>query len=254
MLNKNNMNHLLLLIIFISNVYSITGLDIVSQMEDKSKPIDIKAELNMELINKNGKIRNSKLKSITTDGGKKQMIWFLSPPDDKGVSFLKIEHKNKNDEMRLWLPAFKKIRRISSKKSSDSFMGSDLSYEDMTNRDIENYSFTLVGEDSINTQDCWILKIQPKHNINTEYSRHVSWISKNNLVLLKEESFDKSGKLYKQKIIDYIKIKEYYIPKKILVKNIQNNHMTILYFNDIEIDIGIQDYLFQEKYLKRIPN
>ena len=87
MLNKNNMNHLLLLIIFISNVYSITGLDIVSQMEDKSKPIDIKAELNMELINKNGKIRNSKLKSITTDGGKKQMIWFLSPPDDKGVSF-----------------------------------------------------------------------------------------------------------------------------------------------------------------------
>ena len=86
------MNHLLLLIIFISNIYSITGLDIVSQMEDKSKPIDIKAELNMELINKNGKIRNSKLKSITTDGGKKQMIWFLSPPDDKGVSFLKIEH------------------------------------------------------------------------------------------------------------------------------------------------------------------
>ena len=59
--------------------------------------------------------------------------------------FLKIEHENKDDEMKIYLPGFKKVRRISSKKKTDSFMGSDLSYEDMSNRNInEKYLYIIT--------------------------------------------------------------------------------------------------------------
>ena len=67
------------------------------------------------------------------------MICFLEPKDDYGIAFLKIEYDEKDEFMNMWLPGFERFRRISSQKKTDSFMGSDLSFEDLTNRDINEY-------------------------------------------------------------------------------------------------------------------
>ena len=136
--------YLLFNILLINLIFSDTGLDIAYKLENRVKPKDMKATLEMQLINKKGHTRLSSLRSFTKNGGEKQIAWFLSPADDKGIGFLKLEHDDKDDEMRLWLPAFKRIRRISSKKKSDSFMGSDMSYEDMTTRKKEDYFFMLI--------------------------------------------------------------------------------------------------------------
>ena len=92
------------------------------------------------------------------------LIWFLEPRDDYGIAFLKIEKKGEADFMNMWLPGFKKFRRISSQKKSDSFMGSDLSYEDMTNRDIEEYEFSLLNDKALCNDDteeiCYLLSSQ----------------------------------------------------------------------------------------------
>ena len=79
---------------------------------------------------------------ILKNDGEKQIMWFLSPAEDKGVAFLKIEHDNKNDEMKIWLPAFDRVKRIAARKRSDNFMGSDMSYEDMSSRQLNEYIFT----------------------------------------------------------------------------------------------------------------
>ena len=137
----------IILIIFISIIFSMTGDELSLLMDNRNSPNDISSDMNMEIVNKKGRKRTLKVKSISKDNSKKQILWFLSPADDKGISYLKIEHKNQDDEIRLWLPAFKKIRRISSKKKADSFMGSDLSYEDMTSRTKEDYNFSIIKED-----------------------------------------------------------------------------------------------------------
>ena len=181
------------------------------------------------------------------------MIYFLSPADDKGVALLKIEHENKDDEIRLWLPAFKKVRRISSKKKSDAFMGSDLSYEDLTNRDLSENTYHITGLDTIQNSEYYILETSPKEETNSEYSKHVTWIEKQSLVPLKETSFDKSGNILKEKTFIYKHIKEYDTPTEIFVTNIQKNHTTKLTFENIELDSGVKSSLFQEKNLKRLP-
>ncbi|MEE8334811.1 MAG: outer membrane lipoprotein-sorting protein, partial [Candidatus Neomarinimicrobiota bacterium] len=124
----------LIILLFLSLGFSQTGPEIANMLDEKKAPLDMASVLTMELINSKGKTRILSMKSISMDKNKKQIIWFLAPADDKGVAFLKIEHVGKDDEIRMWLPAFKKIRRISAKKKGDSFMGSDLSYEDMTSR------------------------------------------------------------------------------------------------------------------------
>jgi len=230
-----------------------TGEEIAKLVDERKTPKDMTVDLTMVLTNKKGKTRSSVLHSVSKDGGKKQMIWFLSPKDDKGVAFLKIEHTGQDDEMRLWLPAFKKVRRIASKQKGDSFMGSDLSYEDMTNRELDEYSYKLLGQEEIQNQDCYILESIPKQDVKSTYSRHVTWVTKKDYNIVKEESYDRTGRLIKTKLYKQQNIKNYTVLKEIFVENVIKRHSTLLTFDNIEVDTGIEDSQFQEKYLKRLP-
>ena len=240
-------------LLLIGWVFALTGDELAQQMDGRKTPIDSKVDLLMTLTNKKGKTRTSSLRSINKDDGEKQIIWFLSPADDKGVSFLKIEHDDRDDEMRIWLPAFKKIRRISAKKRSDSFMGSDMSYEDLSSRKLDEFTFSIVGQEIYNGISCHLLESIPNEHIRTEYTRHVTWVDSTLLIPLKEESYDKSGQLLKEKYFSYTIIKEYQILTKVHVTNIQKNHSTTLNFDNIELDTGVADDLFHERFLKRLP-
>ena len=243
---------LIILSILFQLLFALTGIELALLVDDRDSPKDMKSNMSMLLTNKNGKTRTSKIRSYSKDENKKQILWFLAPADDKGVAYLKIEHENKNDDMKLWLPNFKKIRRISSKKKSESFMGSDMSYEDMTSRNIDEYTYSILGSEKIDNVDCYILESAPS-GIKTEYSKHISWITKDMHLPIKEESFDKNMELLKSKSIIYQQIKEYSIMIELHVKNVQRNHQTILKFDNIEVDSGIKDNIFHEKNLKRMP-
>jgi len=242
-----------IIILLFSFAFAETGLEIAQKIDSKQKPKDMKANLTMVLTNKKGKTRALTLRSIAKDDSKKQIIWFLAPADDKGVAFLKIEHNGKDDEMRLWLPAFNKVRRISSKQKADSFMGSDMSYEDMTSRELEEYTYTLKVSEIIEDIDCYLLESVPDPALNSEYSKHISWVSKTDYLVIKEESYDRSDRILKIKLIKYMKLKGYDVPQDMYVGNVQKHHNTRLTFNNIEIDTGVNDNLFQEKNLKRLP-
>ena len=233
--------------------FALTGDELARQIDERKIPIDSKVDLLMTLTNKKGKTRSSSIRSITKDDGAKQIIWFLSPADNKGVAFLKIEHNDRDDEMRIWLPSFKKIRRISSKKRSDSFMGSDMSYEDLSSRQLDEYTFTLIGQEVYDSISCHLLESIPKEHIRSGYNRHITWVDPTLLIPLKEESYDKSGIILKEKYFTYKKMDTYQILREIQVTNVQKNHSTHLKFENIELDMGVKDDLFHERHLKRLP-
>ena len=246
--------HKTLLLFLASSVYAITGLELADKMESRPKPFDLKSENTMVLTNKTGKKKTSKLISKSKDDSKKQMIWFLEPKDDKGISFLKIEYNDQDDYMNMWLPGFKKFRRISSQKKTDSFMGSDLSYEDMTNRDLDEYEYTIIAEDAECDKkiSCFKLMSKPK-DVDSEYSYHITWVTKDNFLSVIEESYDKNEELLKKKSIKFNQIDEYYIMNYLFVHNVQKKHTTSLTIDKIDINLGYQDDLFHPKNLKRIP-
>ena len=244
--------HKSIFFLFISGLFALTGNELVMQMELKPSPNNSKANMNMMLKNKKGKIRTSTIHSIIKNNGEKQIIWFLSPADDKGIAFLKIEHKEKN-EMQIWLPAFKKTKRISSKKRSDSFMGTDMSYEDMSIRKKENYSFNIIKSENYNGIKCHVLESIPKKHIRSEYSKHHTWIDASLLIPLKENSYDKNEIILKEKTFSYIEINSFQILEKIYVENLQKNHSTKLIFEKIKLNIDIDDNIFHERHLKHLP-
>jgi len=233
--------------------FAQSGFDIAKMVDNRSSPSSLISYVKMKLENSKGKIREHTMISKSIDRNKKQIIWFLEPKDDRGIAFLKIEHDGKDDEMRMWLPAFKKIRRISAKKKGDSFMGSDLSYEDLSNRGLESSEYRRLEDETISGINCYVIESIPKTNVQSSYLRHISWIDKNKFTLVKEHSFDKNGILEKKKEFNYIKIEDYYIIEEVFVSNILKQHTTMILFSDIKVDSELSTNFFHEKNLKRLP-
>ena len=247
------MNKILIILTFMSSVFSQTGFEIATMVDEKPTPMDMSNKTKMILTNSKGKSRSNAMISKSIDGNKKQLIWFLEPKDDKGVAFLKIEHDDKDDEMRMWLPAFKKVRRISSKKKGDAFMGSDLSYEDLSSRNLDENNYNRLDDEMVNGKDCYVLEIIPGKEAKSSYSKHVSWIEKSSLMGVKEESYDKRGRLKKVKEFTFQILKDYHVIERVFVKDVQKSHTTEVMFSDVQVDSGIDKNLFQEKNLKRLP-
>ena len=234
-------------------VFSQSGRDIAEMIENRPAPDDLINQTVMILTNSKGKTRTHKMISKSKNGGEKQIIWFIEPKDDRGIAFLKIEHDNRDDEMRMWLPAFKKVRRISSKKKSDSFMGSDLSFEDLSNRRLNSNDYKRLEDAKWLGIDCYVLETVPKKESKSNYVRHVSWIDKNHMNILKEQSFNKKNKLEKEKYFSYETRGKYQLIKKVSVENLLKKHATEITFSDIVINSGISDKIFNEINLRRLP-
>ena len=242
-----------LLYFYSAFLFGQTGLEVAKMVKNRKTPNDQSNTTKMILTNSKGKKRINILKSKSMDSNKKQIMWFLEPKDDKGVAFLKIENQGKDDEMRMWLPAFKKVRRISSKRKGDSFMGSDLSYEDMSSRKIEEHKYLRLEDEIINDLLCYQLEVIPNEKAQSAYSKHLSWIDQATLMIIKEESYDKRGELKKTKEFYNSVLKGYSVMERVFVKDVQKNHSTEVTFEGLEVNLGIKETLFQEKNLKRLP-
>ncbi len=229
-----------------------TGEEIARMIDERAEPKDMTSEMSMLLTSKKGKTRTMTVHSVRK-GDDKMIIWFLAPADDRGVAFLKLEHPGEDDEMRMWLPSFGKMRRIASSKKGESFMGSDLSYEDMTSRAIDEYTYEVLGEEQVDGVDVWLLTSTPKPELKSSYGYHKAWVRKSDAVVLKEESYNRSGQLQKTRDIEFAEMDGYIIFTRMFVKDVIKNHSTELTFENIVLDTGVDDGLFHERNLRRLP-
>jgi len=229
-----------------------TGMDIARKVDERAEPDDIVSDMTMTLTNKKGQTRTLKVHSVM-QGREKQIIWFLAPADDRGVAFLKIEHPDGDDEMRMWLPSFGKMRRISSSKKSESFMGSDVTYEDMTSRELDDYTYELLRAESLDGDSVWVLQSTPKPELRSSYSRIVSWVRQSDHLTIREENYNRAGKLEKTREIESRELQGYSVISRIFVRNHLKNHTTELLFDDIQVDTGVKESLFHERNLRRLP-
>ena len=233
--------------------FSQSGFDIAEKLDKKERPHSVSSRISMILTNSKNKSRKNVMISKSINRGKYQLLWVLEPKSDRGISFLRKEYVDRDNEIRMWLPAFNKIRRINSNRMSDSFMGSDLSYEDLNSRVLSDNEYERLSDEKFNGVNCYVMNVIPKIKINGSYSMHKVWVSKKDLRIMKEYSFDKNNEIIKTKKFIYETIKGYDIVSEISVLDFKRQHSTKVIIENIILNEGIEPKLFQEKNLKRIP-
>jgi outer membrane lipoprotein-sorting protein len=209
----------------------------------------------MELISKNGHVRNREYISLRKDNNakRKQMIRFTAPADIDGTAFLTLEtDHNSSTEQHLYLPALKRTRRIVASQKGRSFVNSDFTYEDMQRHPVEDWDYQLDGEENISGHACYILVSTPKPDTDTQYSKVVSWIEKKDFIPLKTNFYDKKGRQAKDySVISFEMIDKIATETEVLMEDLPSGHKTRLKTLQIRYNSGLKDSLFTTRSLEK---
>ena len=232
-----------------------TAESIMQAVYDRPQPADTSGLLTMTLVDAKGRerVRSLEQRLATFGGVEKKIMEFKSPADVKGTAFMNWSYAEagRSDDQWIYLPALKRVKRISSDGKGDAFMGSDFSYDDLGERHPSRDTHTIIGSETVNGEACWIIESKAK-DASESYSKTISWISKERLTGFKREYYDRKGALLKTLTVQETKtIDGYLMITKTEMHNSQKNTRTRMEFDDLKLDTGIADELFSERTLTR---
>lgn len=219
---------------------------------------DFKARVTMKLIGKDGRERLRDLvmlrKNLGQAGGEqKYFMVFFQPADVKDMSFMTYKYPAKDDDRWMFIPAVNMVKRIAAQDKRSSFVGSDFTYEDVSGRDIEDDTHIVEREETLAGRDCYLVKSTPKAG-DADFGYRLTWVDKANFLPLKEAQYDRKGAAYKIFTADEVaEVKGIPTVIRRSMKNLQSGHRTEAAYANTDYDLGIEDSLFSERFLRQPP-
>jgi hypothetical protein len=191
-----------------------TGRQIMQRVDDRNDGDRELQDMEMLLIDNNGSTRTRRLRRWRRDLGKdvQSILFFLAPADVKDTGLLTYDYDDpdKDDDQWLYLPALKKTKRIATGDKSGSFMGSDFSYADVTERNLTHYDYRLIKEDVLDGVPVWQVEAipnTPKEIDETGYTKLVYSVRQDNDVMVRAICWLRRGdrmKYYEVKKLEQI--------------------------------------------------
>lgn len=223
-----------------------------SQAEDET------ASVRMELVDANGRIRrrSTTISSKKRKGGQSaRLIRFHEPPDLARAAILTVDRADGEPDQWIYLPAYHAARRVAAANRGDTWMGTDLTYEDITEKNIDHYEYTALRQEQCDNTRCTVIAAIPTHRTLREqsaYSKTVYWVDPTESVALKIEYYDRTGRLLK--IVTHTNLRPYGRYRRWDVTRVQDvtrNHQTVLTVTERKLDRGLSDELFGVPHLER---
>jgi hypothetical protein len=216
----------------------------------------------MVLVDKNGQTRERKMRSFARDQGpdRQQLMFFEAPADVKDTGFLTFDYDDpaRDDDQWLYLPALRKTKRIAQSDKSGSFMGSDLNYADMTERETELYDYTLMKETEVGGHKVWQIQSIPKTKDEvdrTGYEKSIAFVRRDNYVVVRAVNWVKGGAALKyldvkglEQIDGVWVVTEMHVMTK---KADQVVHRTVLHNRNVRFNQPMSPDLFSVRQLEK---
>ena len=234
---------------------------IMEKVDARDDGTTLEQDMLMLLIDKNGAERTRDLKSYAKDFGEDEhrTMFFKSPADVKNTAFLTYDYDDgaKDDDQWLYLPALKKVKRIPSADKSSSFMGSDFSYFDMTDRDLNDYDFKILKETKVRGHDAWMIESTPNNQEvidESGYEKTIAIVRKDNYVVVRAINFLTNGK---KKYLDLKQIHEengiWLVDEMTMTtkKGKRTLHKTVLTFSNVSLNSEIDDNVFTIRRIEK---
>lgn len=225
---------------------------------------DMKAEIRMELVTADGKKRIRGLAMLRWNDPRsrdqKYFLYFREPADVRGMTFMVWKYPAKESDRWIYVPAVDLVRRVAARDARSSFVGSDFTYEDISGRNLTADGHSLLREEKLGDRDCYVVESVPKEP--TDYMRRLSWIDKITFLPLKEEYYDVQKELTRVFTADRIESiaaaaggeqKSFPTVTRRTMKNLKTGHRTEVAFTAVAYNIGLQDAVFTERYLRNPP-
>jgi hypothetical protein len=240
---------------------------IMEKVDARDDGTSMVSTMQMTLIDKNNKQRIRQMRTFSKDidvNTEYKTIFFLSPSDVKNTAFLTYDYSgdDKDDDQWMYLPALKKTKRIPASDKDAAFMGSDFSYSDMTDKELDDYTFKLLKEVTVKrksgNEKAWLIESTPVSQAvidETGYTKSILYVRKDNYVLTRAKFYLKKAK--RIKYMDVRKLEEIdgvwvAITTTMTTKQGKRTlHKTILTNSNVEINQDIGDDMFTIRTIEK---
>ncbi len=233
---------------------TLTGREVMVMVDEAPDGDDRKSTIEMVLINRRGKKRVRVMSSFGKDYGKdtKKLMAFKKPMDIKGTAFLSWEYDDpeRDDDKWLYMPALRKVRRISGASTNDYFMGSDFTYDDMGDRHVDEDDHTLLGEEAVNNDTCWKIKSVPRKK-DAAYDEKMIWVSQKAHKTVKAQYFDAQGLIKTYTVEDLRRHQGFWTVFKMKMENHREKHTTLMTLSQVSYNTGVDDAFFSVNTISR---
>ncbi len=218
---------------------------------------DSKAVLVMILQDRKGRKQERRLRIRTLEApdeteGEKSLVVFDEPRDIKGTALLSYAHILKPDDQWLYLPALKRVKRISSINKSGSFVGSEFAYEDITGQELGKYGYEWLRDEPCGDLDCFVVERRPLYE-NTGYLRLVTWYDKVEYRIQRIDYYDLKDRFLKT--LTFGEHRQYrgrfWRPHRLVMESERTGKATWLIYESYEFQTGLKESDFSQRSLER---
>jgi hypothetical protein len=168
-----------------------SGRQIVEEAQKRTDAKSQRYEGLLQVFDAKGKISDKRwsVDRLGSHGDSKSVLRFLAPAEVKGVALLVSNHPDRASDQWMWTPAIERDRRIALQDRSTRFFGTDFSFEDLEERDVNQYDYSLLGDEALDGVACWKIQSTPKESKSSQYTRSIVWVRKDNYAFARLDNF-----------------------------------------------------------------
>ncbi len=230
----------------------VAGRQLAQRVYDRPDGDDMSTRGTMTLVDagRDPRVREYYTYALDRDGHIRTLTRFTNPPDIAGTGFLVHDHPDGRSDQWLFLPAGERVRRIASSRRGGRFVGSDIYYEDLQDRKPDMDRHKLRGEEELDGVKTLVLESTPVDPSNSVYTKRVSWIHPEMLIVLRQDNYQGGDEPVKRQQVHRVeRIQNYWTVMDQSIVDLQSGHQTRLIFTKVVYDRDLPVSLFSESAL-----
>jgi hypothetical protein len=187
---------------------------------------------------------------VGSHGRSKAVLRFLVPPEVKGVALLIINHPDRASDQWMWTPALQRERRIALQDRSTRFFGTDFSFEDLEERDVNQFDYRLLGEQTIDGAPCWRIESVPAQRKISQYTKSAVWIRKDTYAFAQVESYVKTEVVRRLRYSDFVQVQGIWTGRRLEMSDLRRSSRTVLTLERLEYNLPLKEEDFTLQALR----
>ena len=188
---------------------------------------------------------------LGSHGNSQVVIRFTRPAEVKGVALLITNYPDRTSEQWMWTPAINRERRIATQDRATRFFGTDFSFEDLEERDVEQFDYRLEGEQTIDGEPCWKITATPRTSKRSQYKGSVYWVRKSNYTYAQIENYTAAGLARRLSYSQVANIQGIWTPRLLEVEDPARKSRTTLRLESINYNAPLSSDQFTVQALRR---
>lgn len=233
--------------------WSQTALEIAERAQQRTRSQSEHYEGALQVIDAKKRITEKRwtFDRIGSHGNSRTLLRFTAPAEVKGVALLIVNHPDRASDQWMWTPALERDRRVALQDRSARFFGTDFSFEDLEERDVAQFEYKMLGEETLDGSLCWKLESRPKQKKSSQYAFSHLWIRKDNYVVIRIDNYRKDKLARRIDYSDIENIQNIWTPKRLEVTDFTRKSRTVMTVQKLRYNLPMKETDFTVDALRR---